>query len=753
MVNIVRLIADHLNPELIKAVLVFMSRLSVLQKKGGLTFVALTLKACHIYVMQFIASSKRQSFINSCSYGVHVSLTSSGLPRLLPLYFRNKIRDGDKDHIKIVLTLCNLYRVLPFPGKVKLATITDEWKGSYPCGMISFIPKFWSLLNPKPFTFIWNPFAIMASGSIVNGKRGNSMSGFFKALLLLYKDKSLWESITWFFNDLPARRGWKARTQSAFKGLAELAVLLNAAYPNFPFLPLGRLAFKEEPGKVRVFAMSDCVTQWVLHPLHQWLFTILRSISSVDATFDQQAGVDLLQSKIVAGKRVVFSLDLSAATDRLPLLLQQALLNCVYPKLGDHWANLLVNRDYSVPPHSTLPVNPGSVRYGAGQPMGAYSSWAMLAITHHFIVQYCAFRVYNKVSFFQDYLVLGDDLLLLDPKVAKMYLSVMKQLDVGVNLSKSLVSDKGIGEFAKQLISPSGLLQGLSLKEFSSLGNQLSNVLALSKKLKAKRSNILRLFGFGSLSCGHSVPSFFKRSMRSMLDHLLVSPLCSDKYDWFTWFSLISHACFLDISKVIGYIYYFLWSFEYQKYKFVGKLGLEVDAILRDQNKDVAAALLSYWAPRASKDVSLKGTSYKSLAVIPEEEKLVLEWLKNHLNSVFSSGSLFSTILYGASPDLVPRCISWELSFESENSYHLFSQITTDFLWSVVSRDPKAWIVNNYLGQDYFDINDFMSQQESSFSYRPDSLKDMSLALQLKADFFKEFVINKKTTILDIIKR
>jgi hypothetical protein len=94
----------------------------------------------------------------------------------------------------------------------------------------------------------------------------------------------------------------------------------------------------------------------------------------VDATFDQDAGVKLLMSKIQSGKRAVFSFDLSAATDRLPILLQQKLLNYHFQGLGDHWANLLINRDYLVPSHPTLLVNPGKVRYGAGQPMGAYSS-------------------------------------------------------------------------------------------------------------------------------------------------------------------------------------------------------------------------------------------------------------------------------------------------------------------------------------------------------------------------------------------
>jgi len=35
----------------------------------------------------------------------------------------------------------------------------------------------------------------------------------------------------------------------------------------------------------------------------------------------------------------------------------------------------------------------GIYRYAIGQPMGALSSWAMLALTHHLIVQIAAQRV------------------------------------------------------------------------------------------------------------------------------------------------------------------------------------------------------------------------------------------------------------------------------------------------------------------------------------------------------------------------
>jgi hypothetical protein len=61
--------------------------------------------------------------------------------------------------------------------------------------------------------------------------------------------------------------------------------------------PFGRLGFKTEAaGKVRVFAMVDPITNWVLRPLHDSIFSYLRSIKQ-DGTFDQMAPVDRLLKK------------------------------------------------------------------------------------------------------------------------------------------------------------------------------------------------------------------------------------------------------------------------------------------------------------------------------------------------------------------------------------------------------------------------------------------------------------------------
>jgi hypothetical protein len=54
------------------------------------------------------------------------------------------------------------------------------------------------------------------------------------------------------------------------------------------------------------------------------------------------------------------------------------------------WKNLLVNRDYLA--KSVVYGIHDNVRYSVGQPMGAKSSWPMLAITHHLLVQLSAVR-------------------------------------------------------------------------------------------------------------------------------------------------------------------------------------------------------------------------------------------------------------------------------------------------------------------------------------------------------------------------
>jgi len=96
---------------------------------------------------------------------------------------------------------------------------------------------------------------------------------------------------------------------------------------------LGKLSFKEEAaGKLRVFAMVDVLTQSLFEPLHGLLFDLFKKIPN-DCTHDQDWGFRYAQG-LSLKYNCSFGFDLSAATDRLPLSSQVAILNSLFG-IGD----------------------------------------------------------------------------------------------------------------------------------------------------------------------------------------------------------------------------------------------------------------------------------------------------------------------------------------------------------------------------------------------------------------------------------
>lgn len=52
-----------------------------------------------------------------------------------------------------------------------------------------------------------------------------------------------------------------ARSIGLSNQLNNLSIIWKGTREHCPIGPIGKLAFKQEPGKVRVFAMVDCITQ------------------------------------------------------------------------------------------------------------------------------------------------------------------------------------------------------------------------------------------------------------------------------------------------------------------------------------------------------------------------------------------------------------------------------------------------------------------------------------------------------------
>jgi len=203
--------------------------------------------------------------------------------------------------------------------------------------------------------------------------------------------------------------------------------------------------------------------------------------------------------------RSLYSYDLSAATDRLPVDLQVDLLSEIMgKKLALLWKGLLVSRPYMLPKVAkSYNLGFNAVKYEVGQPMGALSSWAMLALTHHAIVQFAASRTGNKQpkGWFTGYAVLGDDIVISNEAVAAEYLCIMDRLGVGVGLAKSLISKTRSLEFAKRTFIRGRDCSPVSLAEVSvSLVNLQAAAELFSKCsrfIDLKLSHVARFAGFG----------------------------------------------------------------------------------------------------------------------------------------------------------------------------------------------------------------------------------------------------------------
>jgi hypothetical protein len=134
-----------------------------------------------------------------------------------------------------------------------------------------------------------------------------------------------------------------------------------------------------------------------------------------------------------------FCHDLKNATDRVPISLQKRILSKITSKeISEAWERILIGLPYDTPK--------GKISYVRGQPMGAFTSFPMFALTHHIIIRIAAYRV--GITRFDDYAVLGDDVIILNKLVSDSYLKLMDLLDVEISMSKSY-SGNTI-EFAKR---------------------------------------------------------------------------------------------------------------------------------------------------------------------------------------------------------------------------------------------------------------------------------------------------------------
>nr|UTQ48828.1 RNA-dependent RNA polymerase [Monilinia fructicola mitovirus 11] len=396
-------------------------------------------------------------------------LSKSGLPSIIKTIDRSSICNNSYKVIRFYLSLFSIYRIIKIPFNPKLNTITDNFGGSkihlddfnvwLRQNSRQILQKF-SKLDSKDLT-AYSIRTIQKSSPL----GPISYRHLIGSYLAFKKFPELFKTLQDYINITNSKN-----FNTLFQNIEFLIKYFGAkGWNDLPYL--GKLSFKEEAaGKLRVFAMVDIITQSLLAPLHDMLFSLFRKLPN-DCTHNQQKGFKLAQ-ELSLKYNCSFGFDLSAATDRLPVSSQAAILDGLFG-IGDEWKGLLVNRDYHITKNSySLPES--SLRYSVGQPMGALSSWAMLNLVHHMMVQFIAVHL-NKIpkgSWYDQYLILGDDLVLFDKEVADRYLLLCKQLGVSINLSKSIVAEsKPVLEFAKRTSVNGVDVSALPFKELLTSNN------------------------------------------------------------------------------------------------------------------------------------------------------------------------------------------------------------------------------------------------------------------------------------------
>lgn len=505
----------------------FISFVLKLYKNNGAGFTIKWLKAASVALQKYLGDDRLRS-LRTIDPNLPLPRLTNGLPRYISVSDRVWIRQGDKRFIRFHLGLLNLYRILEAPGSLKLETITTPFTGdeNYLADLIHKIRNesflFFDLLpgfdQVRKMSLSPKGFILSRSAS-----PSNSMSAQGIITDVIYMNEfrpDLWQDILdYLYLTKPHLTRFVKLLQHAY----ELGERLQSFKPEFTdskgtkwtmYDPLrtkasirahgipegtqglSQFAIKQEAaGKIRLFALLDSVTQSVLAPLHGAMFALLRLIPN-DGTFDQEASIKRSMSKALKAKKA-WSFDLTAATDRLPVILTAIIIEFIFKLtgIGDLWKSIMTNRDFGFNSKvaEKLGIKPGPYRYAVGQPMGGLSSWPGLALTHHWIVQLAAYRAYIKgnsnspvgFSWSEDYEILGDDIVIFDEGIAQEYLVIMNGIGCEINLNKSISSpNKPVFEFAKRTVIGNDIVSGVSLNQLRAgwnVGSRVANALSFSQ--------------------------------------------------------------------------------------------------------------------------------------------------------------------------------------------------------------------------------------------------------------------------------
>nr|AWY10963.1 RNA-dependent RNA polymerase [Sclerotinia sclerotiorum mitovirus 1 HC025-A] len=429
----------------------YIGQVESMRRQSGLPFTIKYMKTVRLHITRYISGTPLRS--NSS----RVSLTN-GFPTKF-LYLKRLIDSGNPKELRFVLTLLGFTRSIRPTVKEKNQVVVDYSSISNPFkGKIGytipdkFIDEFIKKYNLS-FTPRWdNSLHYVSNKSSPLGKA--TLTGPFALFHMGHWNLTMLDHFQSLIGEGPFKVMIGEFLEVVFKDH-------RAFHTGISTNGIGKISVIEDPElKMRPIAMVDYYSQLVLRPIHDGILKKLRNLPQ-DRTFTQNPFNNW--GKTMGHK--FWSLDLTSATDRFPISLQERLIAGLLkdPVKARAWRDILVDRDYKLP-------TGGFTRYSVGQPMGAYSSWTTFTLTHHMVVQYAAHLC--GIQDFNRYILLGDDIVINHDKVARAYIRIMTKLGVDISVAKTHVS-KNTYEFAKRWVRKGVEISGLPLRGIVSNINNL----------------------------------------------------------------------------------------------------------------------------------------------------------------------------------------------------------------------------------------------------------------------------------------
>jgi len=395
-----------------------------LLKNNGTVYTIKYLKRVRLHCTRYICG--HPLFINDMMIGID----KEGWPKVFS--FLKPLVDGNLESLKYLFTILNFTRSWDLTGKewskIKpdYDSITNESKMTHiiPSGVINKFVQEYRLKSTHPeFDKLKDVYLSTKAGP-------NGPATLSAQQDLLNFDYPMMDRL------------FKITTNDGIDFFSKnYSEAFNKMIKPSKLRTLGKISFVKDPEcKLRIIAISDYFSQLYLKPIHNKIMNKLQNLPC-DRTYTQSPF-----NKWEINNENFWSLDLSSATDRFPVELQKRLMARIFDmKLAQAWQSILQERVFSTPEGYQL-------KYSTGQPMGTYSSWSVFTLTHHLVVYYCAQLCGYKN--FDQYIILGDDIVIKNDKVAKKYIDIIKGLGVELSMQKTHVSSNTY-EFAKRWIQES----------------------------------------------------------------------------------------------------------------------------------------------------------------------------------------------------------------------------------------------------------------------------------------------------------